>query len=143
MCMEFASTVEAMEGDVDIQSVQNMVIRNFILTPNTALICSSKVVVITWLYFVLLYGMLHERAVCGKQILCSDWLPERARWSDTAHPGLPRFVPANKISPKFKRVHKSFLSQNIFCDSKKIFCDLLVGMELEKEKTETRYYFCT
>ena len=28
-----------------------------------------------------------------------------ARWSDTA-----RFVPANKISPKFKRVHESFLS---------------------------------
>ena len=57
-------------------------------------------------------------------------------------PGTVRFVPANKISPKFKRVHESFLSQNIFRDSKKIFCDLFVGTELEKEKTETRYYFC-
>lgn len=28
LCMEFASTVEAMEGDVDLQSVQNMVMRN-------------------------------------------------------------------------------------------------------------------
>ena len=58
-------------------------------------------------------------------------------------PGIARFIPANKISPKFKRVDESFLSQNIFRGSKKIFCDLLVGMELEKEKTETRYYFCT
>ena len=23
-----------------------------------------------------------------RRILCSDWPPERARWSDTAHPGL-------------------------------------------------------
>ena len=40
-----------------------------------------------------------------RQILRSDWLPERARLSDTAC-----FDPANKISPKFKRVHESFLS---------------------------------
>ena len=58
-------------------------------------------------------------------------------------PGIARFVPANKISPKFKdfkRVHESFLSQNIFRDSKKIFCDLFVGMELGNEKTEKRYH---
>jgi len=24
-----------------------------------------------------------------QRILCSDWLPERARWSDTARSGLP------------------------------------------------------
>ena len=57
-------------------------------------------------------------------------------------PGIVRFVPANKISPKFERVHESFLSQNIFRDSKKIFCDLFVRMELENEKTETRHHFC-
>ena len=39
------------------------------------------------------------------------------------------------ISPKTKRVHQS--SQNIFSDSKKIFCDFSVGMELGKEKTES------
>ena len=56
------------------------------------------------------------RAGSMQRILCSDWLPERARWSDTARPGLPRFVPANKISPKFKRVHESFLLAEItFC----------------------------
>ena len=56
-------------------------------------------------------------------------------------PGIARFVPANKILPKFKRVHESFLSQNIFRDSKKIFCDLFVGMKLENEKTETCRHF--
>ena len=38
------------------------------------------------------------------------------------------------------RVHKIFISQNIFCDSKKIFCDFSIGhigMELENEKTES------
>ena len=57
-------------------------------------------------------------------------------------PGIACFLPANKILPKFKRMHESFLSQNTFRDSKKIFCDLFVGMELENEKTETRYHFC-
>ena len=32
------------------------------------------------------------------------------------------------------RVHENFLSQNIFRDSKKIFCDFSVGMELENEE---------
>ena len=82
------------------------------------------------------------RAGSMRRILCSDWLPERARWSDTARPGLPVSFPQTNISPKSKRVHESFLSQNIFRDSKKIFCDLFVGMELENEKTETRHHFC-
>ena len=71
------------------------------------------------------------------------WLATQAgkmEWHYT--PGIAHFVPATKILPKFKRVHESFLSQNIFSDSKKIFCDLFVGMELENEKTETRYHFC-
>ena len=29
------------------------------------------------------------RAGSMRQILCSDWLPEWARWSNTARPGLP------------------------------------------------------
>ena len=52
------------------------------------------------------------------------------------------FCSRNNISPKFKWVHESFLSQNIFRDSKKIFCDFSVGMELKNEKTETRYHSC-
>ena len=40
------------------------------------------------------------------------------------------------MQPKFKRVHENYLFQNILRDSKKIFCDFSVGMELENEKTE-------
>ena len=76
-----------------------------------------------------------------RQILCSDWLPERARWANIARSGLPAqdcpFYSYNKISPKSKRVHKNFLLQNNFCDSKKIFCDSSVGMELENKKAES------
>ena len=63
------------------------------------------------------------------------WLATQAgKMERYCSPGIARFVPANKISLKFKRVHESFLSQNIFRDSKKIFCDLFVGMELETQK---------
>ena len=51
--------------------------------------------------------------------------------------GIARFVPAIKMSPKSMRVHESFLSQNIFRDSKKISCDFSVGMELKNKKTES------
>ena len=75
------------------------------------------------------------------QIPHCDWLPER---EDGAT--LPArdclSCSRNNISPKSKRVHEIFPSQNIFRDSKKIFCDFSVGMELENEKTETRYHFC-
>ena len=47
------------------------------------------------------------------------------------------FCSRNIISPKSKRVHESFLSQNVFRDGKKIFCDSSVGVELENEKTES------
>ena len=88
----------------------------------------------------LLCGKLRERAVCGEFCVLIGYpsgqdgaiLPAR----------IARFVPANKISPKFKRVHESFLSQNIFRDSKRIFCDLFVEMELENKKTETRHHLC-
>ena len=47
-----------------------------------------------------------------RQILCSDWLPgKKERYCP---PGTARFVPANKILPKFKQVHESFLSLKLF-----------------------------
>ena len=52
------------------------------------------------------------------------------------------FCSGNKISPKSKRVHEIFLSQNIVRGSKKIFCDFSVGIELESKKTETHHHFC-
>ena len=46
------------------------------------------------------------------------------------------FFCRNNISPKLKRVHESFLSQNILCDSKKHCC---VG--LKNEKTKRPHHF--
>ena len=48
------------------------------------------------------------------------------------------FCSRNKIWPKSKRAGaRKFSLQNIFRDSKKIFCDFSVGMELQNEKTES------
>ena len=71
------------------------------------------------------------RAVSMRRILCSDWLPERARWSDTA-----RFVPANKISPKFKRVHESFVSPKLF--SAKVKRVFVISLSLWSQKKRQR-----
>ena len=40
-------------------------------------------------------------------------------------PGTARFVPANKISPKFKRVHESFLSLKLLSAKVKDFWGFL------------------
>ena len=50
------------------------------------------------------------------------------------------FCSRNNISPKSKQLYESFLSQNIFRNSKKIFCHFL-GMEMENEKTDTHHHF--
>ena len=53
-------------------------------------------------------------------------------------PGTARFVPANKLSPKFKRVHESFLLLKLFsANTKHIFCDFSVFEEPENVKTES------
>ena len=53
-------------------------------------------------------------------------------------PGTARFVPANKISPKFKRVPKFSLAEITFCSGKKTFCDFSVFMEPEKASTRMK-----
>ena len=75
-----------------------------------------------------------------KQIMHCDWLPKWARWNDTVHSEFP-FCSCNNIPPKSKWVHESFLLQNIFPDSEKIFCAFSVGIELENKKTETCLHF--
>ena len=44
------------------------------------------------------------------------------------------FCSRNNISRKSKKVNESFLLQNIFRDSKNIFCDFFVEMELEQTR---------
>ena len=54
-------------------------------------------------------------------------------------PGTARFVPANKISPKFKRVHEIFLSLKLLSAKvKRFFCDFSVFMEPEKASTRMK-----
>jgi len=55
-------------------------------------------------------------------------------------PGTADFVPANKISPKFKQVHESFLSPKLFSAKvKRLFCDFsLWNQKMGKAKALTR-----
>ena len=48
------------------------------------------------------------RAGSMRRILCSDWLPERARWSDTARPGLPVSFPQIKFRQSSSECTKVF-----------------------------------
>ena len=54
------------------------------------------------------------RAGSMLQILCSDWLPERARWSDTACPGLPVSFPQIKFHQSSSECTKGFFPRNFF-----------------------------
>ena len=48
-------------------------------------------------------------------------------------------VPANKISPKFKRVHESFLSPELFSAKvKRFFCVFSVFIQPEKASTRMK-----
>ena len=55
-------------------------------------------------------------------------------------PWTARFVPANKISAKFKRVHESFLSLKLLSAKVKSFnfCDFSVFIEPEKASTRMK-----
>ena len=48
------------------------------------------------------------------RILCSDWLPERARWSDTARLGLPVSFPQIKFRQSSSECTKVFFRRNYF-----------------------------
>ena len=53
-------------------------------------------------------------------------------------PWTTRFVPANKISPKFKRVHESFLSSKLFSAKvRRFFRDFSVFIGPENGKIES------
>ena len=47
----------------------------------------------------------------------------------------------NNILPKSKQLYESYLSQNIFRNSKKIVCHFSLGMEIKNEKTDTHHHF--
>ena len=51
-------------------------------------------------------------------------------------PGTARFVPANKISPKFKRVHESFLSLKLLSAKVKRFFVIFLSYGTRKSVNE-------
>ena len=57
-----------------------------------------------------------------RRILCSDWLPDWAGWSDIARPGLP--VSFTQI--KFRKIQAGALkfsfAEIVFRQAKKTFC---------------------
>ena len=53
------------------------------------------------------------RAGSMRRILSSDWLPERARWNDTARPGLPVSFPQIKFRQSSSECTKVF-SRSLF-----------------------------
>ena len=70
-----------------------------------------------------------------QQILCSDWLLEGARWSDTARLGLPVSFLQIKFRQNSSRCTKVFFCRNYFLLRLKDFCDFSVFMEPEKAST--------
>ena len=68
-----------------------------------------------------------------QRILCSDWLPEWARWSDTAHPGLPVSFPQIKFCQSPSGLHESFLSLKLFSAKVKRF--FVISLSLWNQKT--------
>ena len=61
-------------------------------------------------------------------ILCFDWLPERAKWSDTARPGLLVSFPQVKFRQSLSRCTKVVFRRNYFLLS----YDFSIFMEPEK-----------
>ena len=83
----------------------------------------------------IIYTWQAPRAGSMRRILCSYWLPERARWSDTARPGLPVSFPQIKFCPSSSECTRVFF---IFCQGKKMFCVFSVFMEPEKASTRMK-----
>ena len=55
------------------------------------------------------------RAGSMRRILCFDWLPEQARWSDTARPGLPVSFPQIKSRQSSSGCTRVSFAEIIFC----------------------------
>ena len=53
-------------------------------------------------------------------------------------PGTARFVPVNKISPKFKRVHESFLSPKLFSSKVKRYFVFSLSLWNQKTRMKTK-----
>ena len=78
------------------------------------------------------------RADSMQRILSSDRLPERARWSDTARPGLPVSFPQIKFRQSSSECMKVLFSPKLLSAKVKRFFVISVFMELEKASTRMK-----
>ena len=76
------------------------------------------------------------RAGSVQRILCSDWLPERARWSDTARPGLPVSFPQIKFRQSSSECTKVFFSPKLLSAKVKRF--YVISLSLWNRKKRQR-----
>ena len=93
---------------------------------------------VSYIYIFITWQAL--RAGSMQRILCSDWLPEQARWSDTARPGLPISFPQIKFhqcsSECTKVVSLKLLSAKVKRSFVIIFC--LYGTRKSVNKNENK-----
>ena len=73
-----------------------------------------------------------ERALCSEFCVLIGY-PSGGKMEQYCPPGTAHFVPANKISPKFRRVHKSFLLLKLFSANTKRF--FVISLSLRNQKT--------
>ena len=77
-----------------------------------------------------------SRAGSMQRILCSDWLPEWARWSDTACPGLPVSFPQIKFRQSSSECTKVFFSPKLLSAKVKRF--FVISLSLWNQKKRQR-----
>ena len=66
-----------------------------------------------------------------RRILCSDWLPERARWSDSARPGLP----VSLLEIKFRQSSSEYTKVLLSAKVKRL---LVISLSLWNQKKRQR-----
>ena len=76
------------------------------------------------------------RAGSMQRILCSDWLSERARWNDTARPGLPVSFPQIKFRQSSSECTKVFFSPKLLSAKVKRF--FVISLSLWNRKKRQR-----
>ena len=76
------------------------------------------------------------RAGSMQKILCSDWLPERARWSDTARPGVPVSFPQIKFRQSSSECTRVFFSPKLLSANVKRF--FVISLSLWNKKKRQR-----
>ena len=74
------------------------------------------------------------RAGSMQRILCSDWLPERARWSDTARLGLPVSFPQIKFRQSSSECTKVFFSPKLLSAKVKRIFEISLSLWNQKKR---------